>query len=771
MQGVDLSSVASDVVYNIMKKRVLHTNNGKQETPYEAFLRTAKHIGKGHAVYSTSEETKQFVDKALEMMYEGKFMPNTPTLVNAGMPNAQCSACFVLPIEDNLPSIYKAHYNQGLIQASGGGCGFYLGNIRSTGIMADGGKVKTRGPINWLRMLNEDATHVAQGMREGANMAILNVGHPNIVDFITCKQAGYKVDIETIMNLFNVDEAEAARMKAVAGIEKFNISVSIPDAFMMALERGDDWYFIDPHTNERTGSMPSQELWDLIIHNAWENGEPGLFFEDEVNKYNKIPHIGRIKACNPCGEQSLLPYESCTLGHVNLKRFVVGMNGSSSFDWDGLEDAVRFGIQFLDDVVEINEFPIQELYHMNKNTRRIGLGVMGWADALALMGVPYDSKEAIDKAEEVGDFFAKIAQDESARLGKDRGNFPYFEGSAYDGNQKYMRNSEITTIAPTGQTSIYVGAYSSICSSGIEPIIFPVIERNQAGMKQIDYHPSLFEVLKERGLDNEETREKLASSGSVRDSLFLPDDIRRSFPSAHDIAPQWHVEHQIVWQKYISSAVSKTINLPHDATVNDVASAYKQAYNGGCKGITVYRDGSRIYQPLSSAGKDRSSTESLVQIGHRSDVTHGSNRKVSNGCGNLMVYIGEGENHQIQEITARLGKGGGCASAQTEAIARMASVAMQYGAPPAKIASQLGGIRCHLTAMHKSRHTGPRPKIVTSCADAISTALSEHIAESGDEEATFNSASNHAGACPECGFTISHEEGCMKCVSCGFSKC
>lgn len=766
---MDLSTGApvSQVTLNIMKKRVLHLkDDGKQETPLEAYTRAAIHVGQGHSRYNTTEETRKFINKSVEMMAEGKFMPNTPTLVNAGMPNAQCSACFVLPIEDNLPSIYKAHHNQGLIQASGGGTGFFLGNIRSTGLPADGGKVKTRGPLNWLKMLNEDATHVAQGMREGANMAILNIGHPDIVDFITCKRAGHKASIDDIKYLFGVEDYEAARMKAVAGIEKFNISVSVPDRFMLALERGDDWYFIDPHTKERAGSMPAQELWELIVQNAWENGEPGLFFEDTVNRYNKIPQVGRIQTTNPCGEQPLLPYESCTLGHVNLRQFVTGINGSSAINYEALEDTIRFGVEFLDNVVEVNEFPIPELAEMNHNTRRIGLGVMGWADMLALMGIPYDSEQAIEKAEEVGEFFDQTARDHSQKLGKDRGNFPYFEGSLYEGKVENMRNSDVTTIAPTGQTAMYAGG----CSASIEPIIFPVIKRRQAEMEQIDYHPVLFEILKERGLDTPELREEFGKTGSVRKVSSLPDDIKSYLPVSHDIHHSWHVKHQIVWQKYITSAVSKTINFHENAKPGDIAEAYIQAYKGGCKGITVYRDNSRSDQPLSSLANKR--TE-LVQIGKRSDVTHGSNRKIPNGCGNLMVYIGNGEDGRVQEITARLGKGGGCASAQTEAIARMASVAMQNGVPAKTIASQLSGIRCHLTAIHRPPNmaSGDKPRIVHSCGDAISVALSEHINNGSGEDKIVTEVNMHAGACPECSEPLAHEEGCAKCYSCGFSRC
>jgi ribonucleoside-diphosphate reductase alpha chain len=763
---VQESVSVSDVTLNMMKKRVLFKKrNGEQETPQDAYKRVAKFIATGHAKFSPNE-VKRFEAKTLEMLSESRFMPNTPTLVNAGFPNAQCSACFVLPIKDELRSIYKAHNDQGLIQASGGGTGFYLGHIRPNGTTASHGRFATKGPVSWLKMFNENAGHVVQGMRDGANMAMLDVGHPDIVEFITCKSAGYGLQIEALAEQFNVSMEEATRIRSVIGIEKFNVSVSIPDIFMRALEKGEDWYFVDPHTKQRTKSMPAKELWDLIIKNAHEHGEPGVFFIDEANRYNKIPHVGRIECTNPCGEQPLNAYESCTLGHINLSKYVAGTNGTSQVDWNGLEEVIRFGVQFLDDVVEINTFPIPELAEMNRGTRRIGLGVMGWADMLVRMGLKYDSDLAIKRAHEVGEFFDKISLDESQKLGVDRGNFPYFEGSYWHQNGfKNMRNSDRTTVAPTGQTSMYAG-----CSSGIEPIYAPVTRREQAGMVQVDYHPILFSMLNEKGLDTQEIKDKLGVLGSVRAASFIPDDIKELFPSAHDVHHSWHVKHQAAWQKHITSAVSKTINLPKDATPSDVSTAYLEAYKNGCKGITVYRDGSRLNQPLSSTKEKEG--KKLVQLKHkRSEVTHGTNRKVPTGCGNLMVYVGESEGH-IEELTARLGKGGGCAAAQTEAIARMASIAMQHGAAPEYIAKQLSGVRCHLSVFHRSKYTGDHPRTVTSCADAMSVALSEHLLNgSGKKLDVPDKLSGHTGACPDCGGQLAFEEGCHKCYACGFSRC
>ena len=466
-----------------------------------------------------------------------------------------------------------------------------------------------------------------------------------------------------------------------------------------------------------------------------------------------------------CGEKPMIPYGSCNLGHANLSKFVCGTNGSSKINWDGLEETIRFAVRFLDNIVEINTFPINELAEVNKNSRQIGVGVMGWADMLIKLGLAYDSQEAVNLANDVGEFLDKTTFNESEKLGRERGNYPWFENSPLQkGGQKHMRNSERTTIAPTGQTSMYAG-----CSSGIEPLMFPVMRREQAGMVQVDYHPLLFNALDKHGLNTQEIMNKLGILGSIRKATFLPDDIQRIFPSAHDIHYEWHIKHQAAWQSHITSAVSKTINLPKDATVEDVDAAYLMAHEFGCKGITVYRDGSRMNQPLSSLKKEE---KKLVHIRNkRSEVTHGTNRKVPTGCGNLMVYVGESEGN-IEELTARLGKGGGCAAAQTEAIARMASIAMQHGAEPAYIAKQLSGVRCHLSALHRSKYTGDRPRTVTSCADAMSVALSEHLSNgSGKKIDAPDKTSGHTGACPDCGGQLAFEEGCHKCYNCGFSRC
>jgi ribonucleoside-diphosphate reductase alpha chain len=749
-----------------MKKMVLpKKSGGGQETPAEAYRRVAKFVATGHEIFEGKEKAEKFADKAEEYMSEGKFMPNTPTLVNAGFPHAQCSACFVVPVEDNLPSIYKAHHDQGLIQASGGGTGFYLGNIRSAGTLARD-RLVTRGPISWLKMLNENAGHVAQGTRHGANMAILNIGHPDIIDFINCKKSGYNTQIEDLMEQFGLSHDEAVRLRSVIGVEKFNLSVAISDKFIETLRRGGDWYLSDPHTKQRTKTLPAKDLWNLIIKNAHEHGEPGIFFVDTANKSNPLSHIARIVSTNPCGEKPMIPYGSCNLGHVNLSKFVCGTNGSSKINWDGLEETIRFAVRFLDNIVEINTFPIEELASVNKNSRQIGVGVMGWADMLIRLGIAYDSQGAIDLANDVGSFLDKTTFNESERLGRDRGDYPWFANSPLQkSGQTHMRNSERTTIAPTGQSAMYAGS----CSYGIEPNMFPVMRREQAGMVQVDYHPLLFKVLDERGLNTQEIKDKLGILGSARKATFLPEDIQRLFPSAHDIHYEWHIKHQAAWQKHITSAVSKTINLPKEATAADVDAAYLMAYDLGCKGITVYRDGSRMNQPISSL---KTNEKKLVQLKHkRSEVTHGTNRKVPTGCGNLMVYVGESDGH-IEEITARLGKGGGCAAAQTEAIARMASIAMQHGAEPAYIAKQLSGVRCHLSALHRSKYTGDRPRTVTSCADAMSVALSEHLSNgSGKKIDAPDKTSGHTGACPDCGGQLAFEEGCNKCYNCGFSRC
>ena len=750
----------SDVTLNIMKRRVLSKkSNGEQETPLDAYKRAARFVASGHAKFSPND-AKQFENKIIETLADSKFMPNTPTLVNAGFPRAQCSACFVIPIEDNIQSIYKAHYNQGLIQASGGGFGAYFGNIRSTGTLA-AGRFATKGPVSWIKMFNENASHVVQGMREGANMAMLDIGHPDIVDFITCKNYGYNLNVEDLIEQFGVSIEEAKRIKSIIGIEKFNISVSVTDKFMETLDRGGDWYLIDPHTKNRVKTIPAKELWDLLINNAHKHGEPGVIFIDEINRKNSLDHISKIEACNACAELPMIPYGACNLGHINLSKFV----DKNGVRWDELEDVTRFGVQFLDDIIDINTFPIPELTEANLKSRQIGLGVMGWADALIKLGVPYDSDKAIETAHGVGSFIDSISYNESEKLGKDRGNYPYFDGSKLQkSGQKYMRNSNRTTIAPTGQTSTYAG-----CSSGIEPIMFPVIRREQAGMVQIDYHPILFNVLNDRGFNTQEIKDKIGVLGSVRNATFLPEDIRNLFPSAHDISYEWHIKHQAAWQEHITASISKTINFPNDAKASDISSAYWMAYKSGCKGVTVYRDGSRLYQPLSSLKKKND----LVQLSHkRSEVTHGTNRKIQTGCSSLMIFCGDNPDGLLQEITCRMGKSGGCLSSFSEGVARIVSIALQHGVPAERIIKQLSNLRCHLPHLYKSKHTGDRPRTITSCCDAIAVAMEEHLLNGSDKKLEHvNMSRNHDGVCPDCGVPLMFIEGCAKCSGCGFSRC
>jgi len=376
------------------------------------------------------------------------------------------------------------------------------------------------------------------------------------------------------------------------------------------------------------------------------------------------------------------------------------------------------------------------------------------------MGIPYDCDDAISKAQEFGTFFNKTVCDESQRLGKDRGNFPWFEQSTwYKAGYRNMRNSDLTTIAPTGQTSMYAG-----CSSGIEPIMFPVSKREQAGMVQVDYHPLFVEKMSECGLNTPEVMDKIGILGSVRKATFLPDKLRNIFPCAHDIHYDWHIKHQAAWQQHITASISKTINLPHDATVADVADVYLKAYRMKCKGITVYRDGSRMNQPISSL-------KTAIPKNNRSEVTHGTNRKIPCGCGNIMLYCGNNEDGKVQEVTARLGKSGGCSASMLEALARISSIAIQYGVEPEKIVKQLSGIRCHLTALHKSKYTGDRPRIITSCPDAMSVAIEEHMLNgSGKKLGISDKLSHHSGACPNCGGQLMFQEGCSKC-SCGYSRC
>jgi len=530
------------------------------ETPDQMFKRVAK------AVSAVEEEPDQAEEKFYNMMVNSEFLPNSPTLMSAGTPIGQLSACFVLPVEDSIGGIFGAVERMAKIHRSGGGTGFSFTRIRPRGDLVKSTKGVASGPVSFIRIFDVATEVVKQGgKRRGANMGVLRVDHPDIVEFIRSKS----------------DEGF---------LENFNLSVAVEDDFMLAVEDDKDYDLVNPRTGSVTDSLPARKVFDLIVEMAWKTGDPGLIFLDVINVDNPTPNIGMIETTNPCGEQPLLPYESCNLGSINLGKMV----SDGKIDWDRLRQVVRDGVDFLDDVIEINKFPLQSVKEMTLANRKIGLGVMGFADMLARLGIPYDTDDALRVAEEVMKFIYEGARERSNELGALRGNFPSFDDSILSTVYESMRNATTCTIAPTGSISIISGA-----SSGIEPIFAVAYVRDALDGEHLLEVDSYFkELLTLRGLFSEELIRKIARSGSIQEIGEIPEDMRRLFLTALEIAPEWHVKMQATFQKYVDNAVSKTVNLPYEATEEDVRNVFLQAFKLGCKGITVYRYGSKKEQVL-----------------------------------------------------------------------------------------------------------------------------------------------------------------------------
>jgi ribonucleoside-diphosphate reductase alpha chain len=550
----------------VLRQRYLLRDVNEQiiETPPELFKRVARAVAKSDAKFGGSPEQSEKIFS--EMIMSLEFVPNTPTLFNAGTPLGQLSACFVLPVGDSLEGIFNAAKDMAIIEKSGGGVGFDFSHLRPKGDIVMSTKGVASGPVSFMRVFDTSTEVIkAGGKRRGAMMAILRVDHPDILEFIESKQTpGF--------------------------LSNFNISVAATDEFMNAVEHDGEYWLINPRNNERLKSLKAKEVWNLMAHSAWESGDPGVVFIDEINRHNPTPQLGRMESTNPCGEQPLLPYESCNLGSINLSRMVV--NGK--IDWDRLKKTVRYAVHFLDNVVEANRYPLKETDEITRANRKIGLGVMGFADMLIKLGIPYDSGLALQTGEETMKFIEEESHKRSVELGEERGSFANFKGSIWESKYPAMRNATLTTIAPTGTISIIAG-----CSSGIEPIFAISFIRNVlSGTRLFETNPLFEMIAKEKGFYSEQLLEKIAKTGSVQNTKEVPDDVKRLFVTALDIDPEWHVKMQAAFQKYTDNAVSKTVNLPAEATADDVRKIYDMAWQLKCKGVTVFRYGSKPEQVL-----------------------------------------------------------------------------------------------------------------------------------------------------------------------------
>lgn len=742
-----IDSMLSPNSLTVLERRYLKKDEAGQplESPSDMFARVAENIASAEAALGASpgqvaERAREFYD----IMTSLEFLPNSPTLMNAGRELQQLSACFVLPVEDSMESIFEAVRDTALIHKSGGGTGFSFSRLRPSGDQVRSTQGVSSGPISFMRVFNQATEAVKQGgTRRGANMGVLRIDHPDVMDFIKCKLGG--------------------------DFENFNISVAVTEDFMQAVAAGRPYELRNPRTGSAAGTLDAQEVYDLIVEMAWATGDPGIIFIDRMNRDNPTPLLGAIESTNPCGEQPLLPYEACNLGSVNLSRLVENGDTGLEVNWDRLADVVHCAVRFLDDVIEVNQYPIPRIAELARGNRKIGLGIMGWSDLLIMLGIAYDSEAAVELAEKTMGFIQAEARQASVQLAKERGVFPNFAGSVYDvpgGPQ--MRNATVTTIAPTGTLSIIAN-----CSSGIEPLFaVSYIRTVMDNDRLVEVNPLFEEIAVKRGFYSRELLGLIADHGSVQGIDQVPDDVQRVFVTAHDISPEWHVRMQAAFQKSTDNAVSKTVNFGHEATVEDVRRVYDLAYELGVKGVTIYRDGSKQNQVLST-GKTGAPAEA-ARIGElepraRPTVTTGRTEKIHTGCGSLYVTI-NADDQGLCEVFSQMGKSGGCAASQLEALSRMVSVSLRAGVDAQAILKHLRGIRCPSPAWAQGGK-------VLSCADALGIALEHYLewAETGQSSAAVSKNDdqlvNLSGACPECGSALEHESGCAVCRACGFSKC
>jgi ribonucleoside-diphosphate reductase alpha chain len=754
VSGLNLTSNA----LKVLEKRYLKKDEEGRvvESPEEMFRRVARAVASAEANYGKSQAETEYVEEAFyKLMTSLRFLPNSPTLMNAGRRLGQLSACFVLPVEDSMESIFEAVKNAALIHKSGGGTGFSFSSLRPKGDIVGSTKGISSGPVSFMTVFDSATEAIKQGgTRRGANMGILRVDHPDILEFITSKDHDDKLN-------------------------NFNISVALTDSFMKALERDEEYDLVNPHTKKAVKRLRAREVFNLIVNHAWGNGEPGIIFIDRINRANPTPLLGEIESTNPCGEQPLLPYESCNLGSINLAKFVKSAEAqkhgrtegaSGLIDWDDLRRTVHLSVHFLDNVIDVNKYPLKKIQEMTRANRKIGLGVMGWADMLIQLGIPYNSEEASRLATEIMKFIREEGRKESMILAEERGVFPNFEYSIYKKMNMRLRNASITTIAPTGTLSIIAG-----CSSGIEPIFAVAYVRNVLeGTKLYEVNPYFERFAKEMGFWSRELIERISETGSLKDIDEVPKEIKRIFTTSHDISPLDHVRMQAAFQKHVDNAVSKTVNFPHDATPKDVEDVYMLAYGLGCKGVTVYRDGSREEQVLQTTDNRQQTTEDILKAEatmkitprKRPEVIKGTTRLMKTGCGNLYVTVNEDEEGNLFELFTHIGKAGGCAASQAEAIGRLVSLALRSNIAPPEIVKQLRGISCH----NPEWTNGGR---ILSCSDAIAKAIEKYYQteDKGNGSDPVLDKKIIYGACPECGGAVEHEGGCAVCRDCGFTRC
>lgn len=763
----------------VLEKRYLRKDDDGNpiERPEDMFRRVANNIAEAEKIYDKDANLAAVADDFYELMTSLDFLPNSPTLMNAGRELQQLSACFVLPVEDSMESIFDTIRDTALIHKSGGGTGFSFSRLRPSGDIVRSTAGVSSGPVSFMKVFNSATEAVKQGgTRRGANMGILRVDHPDILNFIQAKDD-------------NTD------------LENFNISVALTEEFMEAVGKGEKYSLHNPRNKEIVGWLEASEVFELIVDMAWRTGDPGIIFIDRINKVNPTPQLGEIESTNPCGEQPLLPHEACNLGSVNLFNMIKKTNTATVIDYEHLRNTVHRAVHFLDNVIDMNNYPTDRITEMAKGNRKIGLGVMGFADMLISLGIAYDSDEGVRVAEEVMRFIDAESKIASAGIAEKRGAFPNFPGSMYDvpGGMK-LRNATTTTIAPTGTLSIIAS-----CSSGVEPLFALAYVRNvMDNARLVEVNPVFEQAAKDGGFYSADLMAKVAEHGTLHDIVEIPDRVRQAFKTAHDVVPIWHIKMQGAFQKFTDNAVSKTVNFSSEATRHDVKEVYQLAYELDCKGVTIYRDGSKDGQVLTmgTGSKNEAATRTGTEEGTdvvlrprpRPTRLRGITTEVTTGCGKLYVTINEDEQARPFEIFTTMGKAGGCEASQTEATSRLISQSLRAGMDPRSIVKQLIGIRCN-------KPYGMGPNKILSCSDAIAKVLldyveqkdaerhsgagpiaadartgsqgdsSGHGARSTNGHHPENSALKTTYPCPECSCELEIAEGCEKCHFCGYSKC
>lgn len=766
-------SFSPNAIEVLRKRYLMRDRDGNiLETPEQLLRRVANAIAEAELNYAGKAAVAKAAEKFYQLMARKDFLPNSPTLMNAGRELGQLAACFVLPIDDSMESIFQTLKDTALIHKSGGGTGFSFSRIRPKKSIVKTTSGVASGPVSFMKVYNAATEAVKQGgTRRGANMGILRVDHPDILEFITCKR--------------NPEE-----------LTNFNISVAVTDDFMEKVRKHEQYELINPLDGSIAGTLNAAEVFKLMAQNAWYNGDPGIIFIDRINAQNPTPKLGLIEATNPCGEQPLLPNESCNLGSINLANFV----HQNQIDYDRLAEVIKDAVHFLDNVVDVNKFPLKKIETMVKKTRKIGLGVMGFADVLYQLGIPYDSDEALLFANELMHFIYTQAKEASLQLGKERGPFPAWNDSIYFPDGPQYRNATVITIAPTGTISMLAD-----CSSGIEPTFSLVFTKKVMDGSELLYVNPYFEkACRDAGIYSQELMDEVLKKGSIQNLPQIPENIKRVFVTAHDIAPEWHVRMQAAFQKWVDAAVSKTCNFPHSATVQDVLDVYWLAYEAGCKGITIYRDGSRDSQVLYVGDQTGTAVKSSPTTGAqpfeqsihpriRPPETCGVTKRIRTGDGTLYITINEDE-HGLCEVFTNIGKAGSQAQVEAESVSRLISLALRSGIDPRDIIKQLKGIGGPVPIWEEGQQ-------ILSVPDAIAKALESYLDErQGKKKAPVNRphfslaevdvvAEASAGVtqkkisapqtdnkksiitCPECGTNVYHESGCVTCPNCGFSKC